>query len=280
MTQLLLMEGNIIARQNQVMSLGMRTASGIYRAAIEAHFPDIAIDIINAADRGQTLPAGSLDAYDGLVIAGSGLHAYDTDFAVTNQIDLLTQFAQTGRPILGSCWGIQIAAIAAGGAVALSQKGREAGFSRTIIKTEAGQSHPFLSGKEPAYQALCIHYDEVTKLPADAVILAYNQHSFVQAAHFMIGPSEFWGMQYHPEFDLPHMAQILRENQKNMLAEGFCETAQELTDYIDKITALAAAPDNKAMRWQLGIGDDIINDQIRRAEIINWIEQQILKKHS
>ena len=35
----------------------------------------------------------------GFVVSGSALHAYDTDFAVTNQIELLKQAAEAGLPV-------------------------------------------------------------------------------------------------------------------------------------------------------------------------------------
>ena len=76
MTRLLMLEGNTLASQKQAKLLGVRTATEVYMDAISAHFPDIAMDVIHAADRGQSMPHGRTFAdYDGLVISGSGLHA-------------------------------------------------------------------------------------------------------------------------------------------------------------------------------------------------------------
>ena len=116
MTRLLLMEGNVAARRARAKSLGMRTSSEIYVEAILAHFPEIEIDVVNGADADFNIPHGrGFSDYDGFVVSGSALHAYDTDFAVTNQIEVLKQAAEAGLPVFGSCWGLQIAAMAGGG---------------------------------------------------------------------------------------------------------------------------------------------------------------------
>ena len=108
MPRILMMEGNTLARQDEAARLGARAASDVYIEAIRSHFPALDIDRVHAADRGQGPPDGrALADYDGLVVGGSGLHAYDESFEVRNQIDMLRAYAETGRPILGSCWGLR-----------------------------------------------------------------------------------------------------------------------------------------------------------------------------
>ncbi len=195
MAKLLMMEGNIKKSRDRADSLGVRWASQVYSDAISAHFPEIKIDTVCAADPGASLPDWcNIDDYDGLVIGGSGLHAYDTDPAVTNQIELLKCFAETGKPILGSCWGLQIAVIAAGGRVGLSPNGREIVFARKIRLTEDGKNHPFMAGRAPYFDVPCIHYDEVTELPANATLLCSNDHSLVQGAIVPVGNSRVWAV--------------------------------------------------------------------------------------
>ena len=278
MPRLLIIEGNTLAQQARSAAMGVRSASDVYIHAIAAHFPDLHLDVIHGADRGQSLPAGvSLGDYDGLVISGSGLHAYDMDFAVRNQIDLVRAFAITGKPMLGSCWGLQIAVIAAGGAVGLSPNGREVGAARNITLNDAGRGHPLFAGKPPAFDALCIHYDEVTTLPEGAVLLSSNTHSPVQGAIISLEKSEIWAVQYHPEYDLAQMAMMMRLYRDDMVEQGFFTDPTNGDDYIAKIEALHQSPDDAALAWQLGMGKTIVDDHLRRAEIINWIRHQILK---
>lgn len=278
MPRILMMEGNSLARQKEALELGVRTASGVYSEAIYAHFPDLEIDIINAADRGQNLrPGTAFDDYDGMVIGGSGLRAFDQEFEVTNQIDLLKAFAETGRPVLGSCWGLQIAAIAAGGEVGPSNSGREFGFARKITLNEHGRNHPFFANKPLSFDAPCIHYDEVTSLPSEATLLCSNAHSEVQGAIIPVGKSEVWAVQYHPEFDLEQLSMLMTLYGNDLVKQGFCDSDENRLAYQSKIDALAAAPDSTSLAWQLGVDGDILDDRMRRAEIINWIEHQILK---
>ena len=56
-----------------------------------------------------------------------------------------------------------------------------------------------LAGRPIEYAAPCIHRDEVAQLPKDAVLLAGNAHSPVQAFVVETDTVTFWGTQYHPE---------------------------------------------------------------------------------
>ena len=113
MPKLILMEGNTAAKRALGATLGVRSSSEIYALAIRSHFPDLVLDVVNAADPDWTLENGQwpngkkLSDYDGMVITGSSLHAYDTDFAVTNQIALVAAVGEAGIPIFGSCWGLR-----------------------------------------------------------------------------------------------------------------------------------------------------------------------------
>ncbi|MEP7351264.1 MAG: type 1 glutamine amidotransferase [Sphingorhabdus sp.] len=279
MSKILLMEGNIAERRARGAALGVRSSSGIYRDSLLAHFPDLQIDIVCAADRDASIPGrNALAAYDGMVISGSSLHAYDTDFAVTNQIALLHEAAEAGIPIFGSCWGLQIAAMAAGGLVEYHPKGREVGFARKIRVTEAGRDHPMFAAKGPVFDAPCIHYDEVTRLPDGATLLATNSHSEVQAAVIPLANSEIWAVQYHPEFDAAHLADLYQVYAEDMVGQGFFADAAETEAYAALLTKLGSHPENAALAWQLGVDTDITDDARRRAEIIAWVETCVLKR--
>lgn len=276
MTRILMMEGNTKARRARAASLGVRTSSEIYTIAIKAHFPDVAIDVINAADDDWAIPDGrSYADYDGFVVSGSSLHAYDTDFAVTNQIAVLKEAADAGLPILGSCWGLQIAAVAGGGEVAFNPRGREVGFARKLYKTAAGTDHAFLSSRPPVFDAPCIHYDEVIRLPDNATLLASNDHSLVQAAVIPLGASEVWAVQYHPEFDLKHLAKLYTLYSDDMITQGFFADAAEMAAYCDGLDRLAADPSNSGLAWQIGVDQDLLDDARRRSEITAWMNYAV-----
>jgi len=277
MSRLLLMDGNVAEKRKLAAGLGVRSSSEIYAIAIHAHFPELELDVVYAADRDWQMPMGrSWSDYDGLVITGSSLHAYDKEFAVTNQIALVAEAANAGLPIFGSCWGLQIAVMAAGGVVAYNPKGREVGFARKIETSEAGADHPIFRGKGRVFDAPCIHYDEVIELPPTATLLASNRHSLVQAAVVPLGKSEVWAVQYHPEFDLEQLAQLYTLYADDMVAQGFFDSGDDLARYVGLMRELAANPGDAGLAWQLGVDEDIIDDGRRRLEIRNWIEDRIL----
>ena len=273
MTRLLLMEGNTADKRARAAELGVRSSSEIYALAILAHFPDFDLDVVNAADADWAIPGGrSFADYDGFVVTGSSLHAYDREFAVTNQIAMLRDAAEAGLPVFGSCWGLQIAVMAAGGQVEYNPRGREVGFARKIVRTAAGADHPMFAGKGAVFDAPCIHYDEVTRLPDNATLLASNAHSVVQAAVVPVGRSEVWAVQYRPEFDIAQLVQLYTLYADDMIAQGFFSDRAALDAYVKVLTGLAAAPQDAGLAWQLGVDEDITDDSRRRAEILNWIK--------
>jgi len=270
--KILMMEGNPLAAREKGKAIGVRTATQIYIEAVRLFNKDVEIDIVHVAD-GEKLPEGaSFSDYAGMIISGSGLRAFDKTPEVNAQVDLLKEFAQTGKPILGSCWGLQIAAVAAGGEVSASKKGREIGIARKIQLTQAGIEHPFMANKPHYFDAPCIHYDEVSILPANATLLSTNDHSEVQGAIIPVGNSEVWGVQYHPEFDVAQLRMLYEYYKTDFLEQGFVNNEAEHDNLIRSMKILEADPKNKAIAWQLNIDQDILNTQIRALEIANWLK--------
>lgn len=274
MTKIVMMEGNTAVRRAQAEALGVRNCSEIYRLAIAAHHPEIELDIINGADEEANARTHNWDFadYDGFVITGSALHAYDTDYSVTNQIALVRQAGESGIPIFGSCWGLQIAVMAAGGEVVHNPKGCEVGVARKICVNAAGAVHPMFAGKPPVFDAPCIHYDEVLRLPSSAKLLASNAHSHVQAVELEVGRSQVWAVQYHPEYDLKQLAHIYTLYGEAMVEQGFFADLMARDRYRDLVLALHEKPQDKGLAWQLGIESDITDDTLRRRELLNWLE--------
>ena len=71
---------------------------------------------------------------------------------------------------------------ALGGEVQLNPRGREIGIARNICPTDAGRQHAMFADKAGAFDAICVHEDEVAELPACGTLLASNAMSRVQAA--------------------------------------------------------------------------------------------------
>ena len=88
----------------------------LYRDFFVRTIPNVNIDVLFIADPGAILPEGTdLTSYDGYIWTGSDLTIYHLDDQrVTRQIELARAIFHAGVPSYGSCWGIQMAAVAAG----------------------------------------------------------------------------------------------------------------------------------------------------------------------
>ena len=120
----------------------MRRATG-YANLLRELCPTAVVDICYPADPGANLPdAGGLESYDGVVITGSALHIYEGGPEIEPQIELTRAVFGSHTPVFGSCWGLQMITVAAGGSVRRNPKGREIGFGRRIRLTNDGRGHP------------------------------------------------------------------------------------------------------------------------------------------
>lgn len=271
--RILIADGNNRERNDTVKAAGDELSSERYANEILRMFPKADITILYPAYGDDYLPKGTaLADFDGMVLGGSGLHAFDQVPEVTRQVDLMRNALDAGLPVLGSCWGLQVAAAATGGTVNKSPRGREVGIARKISLTNAGLGHGLYADKPGVFDSPCIHYDEVTHLPTGSVILASNAHSAVQAAVIRKGEGTFWGMQYHPEFDVRHVACLYRFFRSDMLKEGYFADEDDLERYAGKLDALHQDPSRLDLRWQLGIDDDVLVPEQRCREIRNWVE--------
>src|SRR5437763_3827402 len=180
--RLLVVEGNTAELRAKQVEAGGQVMSDGYADLLRHLLPEAVVDICYPADPGANLPIGGLDGYDGVAITGSALNVYDGGPAIAPQIELAREVLKARTPLFGSCWGLQVVTVAAGGVVRANPKGREIGIARAIRLTHAGVAHPMYQGKRDPFDAIAVHMDEVTELPPGATVLASNEFSTVQAA--------------------------------------------------------------------------------------------------
>jgi GMP synthase (glutamine-hydrolysing) len=233
-------------------------------------------DICLPAFEGANLPTGAgIADYDGVALTGSSLHLWNREPAVERQIALAREVYRSGAAFFGSCWGVQMAAVAAGGDVRRNPLGRELGFARNIAPTEAGRAHPLLAGRPAAFDAPAIHLDVIATAPADCTVLAANALAPVQAAEIRHEGGVFWGVQYHPEFTLREVGVILRRIADLTTAEGFSRTPEEGRAFAEELIALDADRARADIAWRAGLDAEILDDARRVTELRNWIERQV-----
>jgi GMP synthase (glutamine-hydrolysing) len=275
--RLLVVDGNT-SDQREAHAAGFRGLSPAqaYSQEIMAIEPGAITDICLPADEGANLPDGAgLQSYDGIFLTGSSLHIYKADAAVTRQIELMRAIYASGTPCFGSCWGIQIGAVAAGGTVVANPKGREIGVARRITLTEAGRTHPLMAGRPLAFDAPAIHLDTIAVAPPGTTVLASNAYSTVHAAEIAHEGGVFWGVQYHPEFPLRQVASILRRMTPLIVAEGFRRDEAEAERWLAEIEALDAEPARHDLAWAHGLDEEVLDEARRVTELRNFLEIRV-----
>lgn len=174
--------------------------------------------------------AEALDHADAVIFAGSSVDwSTDAPEAAPLRTAMEAVF-KAGKPVWGSCNGMQLAAVVLGGTVGASPNGTEIGLARNIRMTTAGQSHAMMQGRRNGFAVACIHFDEVTALPQGATLLAGNAHSPVQAMAYTQGGVDFWGTQYHPELHSAQIAAILNQSGDNPALANLLDKADTQDD--------------------------------------------------
>jgi GMP synthase (glutamine-hydrolysing) len=275
--RILIIDGNVAQiRARQVAALGYDSGTG-YARVLHRIDSSLHIDIVAAAD-GAALPAGAgLESYDGVTMTGSALNIYNGGEPVTRQIELAKAVFDAGVPFFGSCWGLQVAVTAAGGEVRANPRGREFGFARRVLLSDAGREHPLFAGKPVAFEAPTIHRDEISSLPVGAALLAVNDFG-VQAASFTHGQGTFWGVQYHPEYDYLDIAAAAERYGETLVTEGMFRDTAALAAFAAELRALQANPSDTTLLWKHGLGPAIWTETLRLLEIRNWLQAQVLPR--
>lgn len=268
------------AREKRRDSVG-RSSGETYLKVLRDLAPGAECDRVKPADPRAALPrSGALEGYDGVFLTGSPLHLYEDSRETRQELEFMRAIFAAGTPAFGSCAGLQVATVAAGGTVRRARKGREAGFARRITPTELGRTHALLAGRPAAYDAPAIHTDEVERLPDGARLLATNRLTTVQAAEIRYGAGVFWGVQYHPEIGLDEVAAALRRQSEDLVEEGLVRSTADLEDYAAQIEALYREPRRRDLAWRLGLDEQVTDGERRVVEIRNFLEELALPHRS
>lgn len=263
--------------RDELKAAGMKSAWQLYVSMLKKFLPEAVYDVLSPTYPAAKMPTNSeLEAYSGIIWTGCNLCINDTDEpSIRHQVELARQAYQIGLPSWGSCWGIQIAAVAAGGEVKANPRGREMGLARKICLADEALVHPMFEGKPKVFDAFISHDDIVTVLPSGAVLLAGNDFTQVQALAITHQKGTFWATQYHPEYDLHEIARLIVAREKKLVDADFFQGHDDLVCLVDKMEKLFAEPSRKDLRWQLAIDDDVLTENIRQCEFKNWLEKQV-----
>jgi len=273
--RILVIDGNVAEiRARLSAALGYDSGQG-YARVLRRLDDSLVVDIVTTADGAALPPGAGIASYDGVTMTGSALNIYNGGDPVVRQIELAKAVFAAGVPFFGSCWGLQVAVTAAGGEVRANPRGREFGFARRVVLSDAGREHPLFAGKPVVFEAPTVHRDEIAALPAGATLLATNDYG-VQAAAFTHGRGTFWGVQYHPEYDYLDIAAVAERYGETLVTEGMFRDSAALNEFASELRALKAQPADSTLLWKHGLGPAVRDETLRLLEIRNWLQSQVL----
>lgn len=151
--------------------------------------------VVHRPYAGDQLPVG--ESLEALIVLGGRPGAHDDEQVpwLPSLRELISDIVDRETPLLGICLGAQLLAVAAGGEVQRSQRGPEIGVVEVEL-TDMASEDTFAAQLPDRYRGFSYHYDEVTKLPPDAVRLGGTTEFPNQL--FRVG-THAWGIQSHPE---------------------------------------------------------------------------------
>lgn len=268
------------ARAKRRESVG-RSSGETFLARLDGLAPGAACDRVKPADCGSDLPdIRGIAEYDAVFLTGSPLHLYDETPETQRQIAFMRDVFRSGTPSFGSCAGLQVAVVAAGGTVRAMGERREAGFARRIFRQDAGRSHPLFAGRPPVFDAPAIHTDEVETLPEGATLLASNTVTHVQAAEIRHDGGTFWGVQYHPEISLREVAAALRRQADDLIEHDLARDEADVESHAALIDRLHDASMRRDLAWRLGLDEQVTDEAQRMTELRNFITHLVLPTRS
>ncbi len=275
---ILIIDGYSKKSRENLQKAGMSFAWQLYARMLKTYMPEAEYTVFHPSDAQAQFPsAEDLILYSGIIWTGADLNINHEHIpSIVSQIELAKTAYEVGIPSFGSCWGIQIAAKAAGGSVEPNPKGREMGIGRKIRLTPEGLDHPMMKGKNPVFDGFESHYDMVFDVPEGGTVLAVNDFTGVQALCVKHKKGTFWGTQYHPEYNLHEMARLSVVREEVLTEHGFFNDHKDFMEFINRWEQLDADPSSTYLRWQLAIDDDILSAGKRQLDFANWIKYLVL----
>ena len=81
----------------------------------------------------------------------------------------------------------------------------------------------------------------------------------------------FWGIQYHPEYTVGELGSLANARIEALVREGFFLDETAAKHYVSRLMALSDDPTLKDIQWDLSLDEDVLDDDIRQRELINWL---------
>jgi len=184
-----------------------------------------------------------ISGYDALFVGGSS----DADVIdierfpfVTDAKKLLVHCLENDIPVLGSCYGFQLATEALGGKVERSEEYSELEGSGRIELTDAAKSDPLFNDMPEMFRAVALHKDSATRLPKNVTVLATTPKCPYHA--FKANGKPFYVTQFHSEINKADFVTRVRRYQERYV---------DSKDTLDKVIADTVEMDDvNSLPWK------------------------------
>ena len=254
--KLLIVEGNTKKENFNFSEAGCVPQSENFRQHIKKLESNCEIDIVEPVDDSSISKIfSSLKKYDGVVLTGSTLRINDHSNEVKKHIEFAKTCFKHEKKFFAACWGLQVTVTAAGGRCRVATNGSHVGIAYDIELTNEGKKHKLYDSKPHKFTTPAFNYDEVEIPPNNAVLLASNKINKFEALHFIVGNSEIWGLQYHPEIPYDYMIKLIEHRSKKLIDNKSFKNETEINQHINLIEKAKVH----------------LKDDIRLLELKNWI---------
>lgn len=143
-----------------------------------------------------------------LILSGSEASTLDELGWEDEMKQVVQSFVDSGKPVLGICYGHQFLVRCLAGKEYLRKAPRpEMGWGNLLLNP-----NPLFEGMQ---QPICLlaHYDEAMNLPRDFRVLGQSEKCSIHAFQYQNKP--VWGVQFHPEYDLESGQEIFDDLEEN-----------------------------------------------------------------
>ena len=258
MKKILIVEGNLKEENLNFSKVGIQTHTESLIESLNYLDKELDFNVVNpSSDQNIPLTKAKLESYHGLIWGGSSLNIYNNTIEIKKQIDFMKECQKKIKNILGICWGMQVAVTAAGVEVKKAERSH-IGIANSIKINEKGLSHPLYKGKDEIFNSPAFNFDEVVKLPYNAICLASNKVNKIQSLFFKINETKVWGLQYHPEINYEKMISLIEFRKKRLIE--FRKAFKNEKDVNEHILNIKKEITNS-------------NKEKRMIELKNWLNQ-------
>ena len=214
---ILIVEGNLREENKNFIDVGIPTHTDSLKESLNYLNRKLNYDVVNPSSDKNIEPVMSkLSSYHGLIWGGSSLNIYNNTPEIINQIEFMKACQSKVKNILAICWGMQVAVTAAGGEVKKSNTS-QIGIANEISINQKGLANPIYLNKVKKFNSPAFNFDEVVKLPINAICLASNRVNKIQSLYFEINKTKIWGLQYHPEISYEKMINLIEFRKERLI---------------------------------------------------------------